>query len=468
MPQAAANKSRVAEFDACRKIDPEFHAALPLLIAAAANAKARYGTAETALLWIGYIGPQARSAVPALLDMLKKDPRRAAEIATTIGDIGPDAAAATGALLDLLNASDRKSGDRNELMTALTCIAPKAPQVFAALVQQLHGPDEQQRQGAIAALSAMAPEAGDPVPVIMEALERENDDDGRNSLTGAALKSLGDLGPRARAAAPELRRRLAGKSSYRRCDVALALWKITGEIEPSLSTLVAAADDMMDAGYVAPSIRQFGSAAVPRLSTILSDSATPAAGRRAILAALGEMGAAAEPALPATIAALADTDDRVRIGAAAALGKLGPLAHDAIPALVKAVRTWSPEKTVAFGFSTRNDALDAADALSRIDPQAAAAAALDLLIAQLGKDAHRHGVEQAIAILIRIGPSAHRALPALKALREELGNQIFQIRTHMGLSALGRPDPPEITQRESLRAAAAAAIEQIGKSAEAP
>jgi HEAT repeat protein len=54
--------------------------------------------------------------------------------------------------------------------------------------------------------------------------------------------------------------------------------------------------------------------------------------------ALGNMGAAAQEAVPALIRALKDQDSQVRNWAATALGSIGPAAESAVPALKRAAR----------------------------------------------------------------------------------------------------------------------------------
>jgi HEAT repeats len=62
-------------------------------------------------------------------------------------------------------------------------------------------------------------------------------------------------------------------------------------------------------------------------------TATDAAKRRGAATALGKLGAAASPAVPALVEALSDKDATVRRAAAQALGEIGPEASVAAPAL---------------------------------------------------------------------------------------------------------------------------------------
>jgi hypothetical protein len=66
-------------------------------------------------------------------------------------------------------------------------------------------------------------------------------------------------------------------------------------------------------------------------------TANDAAVRRRAASALGELGAAASPAVPALVEALSDEDATVRRAAAQALGAIGPEASAATPALTGAL-----------------------------------------------------------------------------------------------------------------------------------
>jgi hypothetical protein len=67
-------------------------------------------------------------------------------------------------------------------------------------------------------------------------------------------------------------------------------------------------------------------------------AASDAAERRRAATALGKLGAAASPAVPALAEALSDEDAMVRRAAAQALGEIGPEASIAAPALTGALQ----------------------------------------------------------------------------------------------------------------------------------
>lgn len=86
--------------------------------------------------------------------------------------------------------------------------------------------------------------------------------------------------------------------------------------------------------------------------------------RQMSMNALGPMGRHAAPAIPALIAEAADRESETRDVAVLALGQIGPPAKEAVPVLLAVIRE----------NGDRHRRLFAAEALRRIDPEAAAAA----------------------------------------------------------------------------------------------
>ena len=78
------------------------------------------------------------------------------------------------------------------------------------------------------------------------------------------------------------------------------------------------------------------SADVPKLRELLSDESTENPHR--VAHALGKLGPQAKDAVSELIAALKNSESRVRMAAAHALWKIGPEAEAAVPALVEAMK----------------------------------------------------------------------------------------------------------------------------------
>lgn len=161
-----------------------------------------------------------------------------------------------------------------------------------------------------------------------------------------------------------------------------------------------------DLGNQSPAVRQqavhalvhFGPVAVRPLISRLRDVSVQV--RHAAAFALGNMGPAAEDAVPALARALEDMDVQVRQTAAWALAAIGPAAKDAVPELIRAVRD-----------SNRVVQANAAQALGAIGPAAKDAS---LVLAQALYGAHTYMWGNVASALKAIGPAA------IDELRREL------------------------------------------------
>ena len=248
---------------------------------------------------------------------------------------------------------------------------------------------------------------------------------GEPSERQAAAWALGVAGPVARPLVPALARRLQqdGSAGVRAsCARALA----GSGSRAGMTALFAALDDPSEA------VRAAAAQALSRIGPTPQD--VPAlvgavASRDRYVAAfaawsLGNLGAAAEPAVDALARALAREDTDIVV--ASALARIGPAAHAAVPELVRAL-------------GSDDDALRwrAARTLGRIGP--AAEAAVAPLVATL---ADPNGVVRAHAAraLGRIGAGAK---PAAAALQRATGDREVWVRDEAreALERLtGRPD----------------------------
>ncbi len=170
---------------------------------------------------------------------------------------------------------------------AVRSLAETGPRVVPKIIPLLSEENSLIRSRAAEVLGRIGPAAKDGVPALVERLKARNDRD-----MEAVLKAVAQIGPEAGAAVPELvelirdkkrpkeHRRLAGKAIIR-----------------------------------------IGAPAVPTLIPILSSD--PDAGfRHAAARALAKMGAAAEPARAALVAAKKDPDDKVKFWARKAIESL--------------------------------------------------------------------------------------------------------------------------------------------------
>jgi HEAT repeat protein/lysophospholipase L1-like esterase len=190
--------------------------------------------------------------------------------------------------------------------------------------------------------------------------------------------ALGSWGPAGRGAAPALFAALADPSEVVRASAARAL----ARIEPR-------AED------------------VPRLVEALGSADSYVVAFAAW--SLGNIGAAAQGAVPALAQALSRDDTNAVV--AAALARIGPAAAGAVGVLVEGLRSENPDRRWR-----------AARTLGRIGPPSEPA--VPLLIAALG-DANNAVRQHAARALGRIGPAAR---PAAAALQRATGDADEQVR----------------------------------------
>jgi HEAT repeat protein len=238
------------------------------------------------------IGP--RNAVPELLRALSnRDARVRRFSAEVLRDFGSEASNATPQLLEIL--TDRSEGVRVQAAQALAAVGGHAA-----------------------------------VPGLTGAL-----DDRKPAVRAAAARALANIGHEALSAYPKLQCRLADPHPDVRVACAKAIWSIQGEARQAVPVLIAALREPVswEAALILASIGPNASNAVPALIERLKHEKVPRPLRETPVAALalGQIGAAAVPAL---IETLASSNPRVRTSAALALGYVGPQASGATPQLV--------------------------------------------------------------------------------------------------------------------------------------
>jgi HEAT repeat protein len=235
------------------------------------------------------------------------------------------------------------------------------------LSKQAWGAEYSKRISAVKKLTKLGPQAREAIPVLTKILDRKGDDQvgelsaraviaiGSDSVSVPLLReilskrnekyyiadALGELGPAAAPAVPELKQLLGNKGYPVRRAGALALGKIGPGALDALPQLVQALDDPQDyhhyPGQIAQAIASIGPQAVPYLITVLETENFTI--REGVAKTLGEIGADAETAIPALIEKLSDKYKRPNIYASA-LGKIGP---NAIPALLSIIENANEE-----------------------------------------------------------------------------------------------------------------------------
>jgi HEAT repeat protein len=366
-----------------------------------------------------------RVTVPELINAFNgKDEHLRKLAAGALNEMGADASEALPTLIAALN--DRNAFVRGYVAGALASMGPRTRPVFPALVKALKDSDWVVRCKAAGALVRAGADTGIMVPALTRMLKDKSRyvpqvavrllgdlgpaaapaiPDLRGFLRRGwpeAAEALGKIGPVAKGAVPELTKMLNDKPAtpqtgddgefekqdhaHKQIAAALALWRIDHE-RPAIKVLMHLLEDKD---------RQYGD----RLFHVREYAAI----------ALGKIGRRARPAVPLLMRALQDENDRVREAAAGALGGIGPQARAAAAPLGLLVR------------SDESVSETAAEALGKLGPGARAAIADLRRVARPWKVANRikglKDTKQSLRVaacraLWRIEQKAEHALPGL-------------------------------------------------------
>jgi HEAT repeat protein len=202
-----------------------------------------WGQRTMAASMLSQMGAAAVPAIPLLLEPLK-DTRETARIyrstvPITLGIIGPPAKAAIPALVELLKTEDPEPDHpeanlwtmaRANAAYALGTIGPAdRTAALAALMDAVRDTRGRIRANALVSLQTLrldaGPQAGAAVPILVQVLEDWKD---LAESQQAAAELLGAIGPPARAAVPVLTRALESRSEGVRAAAAGALKKVQG------------------------------------------------------------------------------------------------------------------------------------------------------------------------------------------------------------------------------------------------
>jgi HEAT repeat protein len=246
---------------------------------------------QAAALALAVVGPEAKTAVPALgRALVSNEPANRWDFADALGAIGK------ASLSVLTNALENKDpGIRAAAVLGLTRLGPAAGPAVPPLVQRLKDADPEVRSRAVRALSAIGPAAA---PALVHAIEDE-----RGLVRQGAAEALASPAISWRQVEPALLGMLHDDDPASRCQALATLAAVHARDERAILAMAAALKDP------APEVR------------------LAAAG------ALGDLCWKAQPAVPALIEALMDDTAPVRSSAARTLGLIGPPAEMARKAL---------------------------------------------------------------------------------------------------------------------------------------
>ena len=324
------------------------------------------------------IGISAKETIPALVAGLKDSSVRL-YCAYTLGLIGPDAQAAIPALVEARAHADAEF--RCCAAMALVDIDPaQAKQAVIVLAKATRDPSDKVRDYVIHAVGEIGPQAKEAVPELLAALTA--DQKKRQSDAGLAIaQALGEIGLGAKEAVPALVAMMKADDPVNRFAPTMALGWMGSAARPAVPALKAA----VEKGD--PEERWFAARALVRVDRSNADAVIPL-----LIAGLTEV--------------LRGHDDWLAPESLELCEALGPSAKAAAPVLLAAHKECRP---AARPLLTRT--------LSRIDPDSAATL-IPALIRNL-KNADPEVRRVAIEELGIIGPPAREAVPALRALLKD-------------------------------------------------
>jgi len=228
------------------------------------------------------------------------------------------------------------------------------------------------RMRAVVAFREIGPPARQAVSAL---IERLRDKDATIRLHSAI--ALGNIGPDAKAAVPALKPFLKEKHTVR-VYTAIAIWKIEHNTPETLPVLEQGLQEE-NAKFrwaAAVFLGEMGPAAEHAIP--LLEKATKSADKETASCAVQALAQIIPGTVPVLLETLKDPDPGMRISAAVALGRLGPSAREAVPdltALLKDPAMGSPT-IMGRGFGQESVSNAAANAIARIDPEAAAKASV--------------------------------------------------------------------------------------------
>lgn len=219
------------------------------------------------------LGPQATDAVPALCKALSNgsdDARSGA--AEALGKIRTQANVAVPALAAALTAENPTV--RRRAIHSLQAYGADAKPAVPALHKALRDSDGSVRSAAAETLWNLECDIDAVMPTLNDLLEKDRSEYDR----WFAAHALGKIGPAAKAAIPHLTASLTEKSVNLRVGAADALWKVTGQAEPALGTLIRIVKEesleSSDAHYAIRVLEQMGAHARGAVPTLRARSKT--------------------------------------------------------------------------------------------------------------------------------------------------------------------------------------------------
>ncbi len=206
---------RTAAAGALGALGPRARSAAPVLFAALDDPRANVRAAAAQALASLELTAESVSSLAKALG--NPDGYVRAFAAWSLGNLGPDAREAVPALVEALVPDDTA----NVVAAALARIGPAAAEAVPALVADLRGPDSGRRWRAARTLGRIGPLAESAVAELMAALRDPNE-----AVRAHAARALGRIGPGAKPAAADLQRATGDSDPGVRAEARQALERL--------------------------------------------------------------------------------------------------------------------------------------------------------------------------------------------------------------------------------------------------
>jgi len=289
----------------------------------------------------------AKPAVPAMAELLSsKDSRERFQVTEAITNLGPEAADALPALLKRL--SIREMMSPHPALLAIGGMGPGAKDAVPELIKLLQSKKENTAD-AIKVLGRIGPSAAPAVPSLITFLQDKDE-----YLRSDAAQALGLIGPTAREAIPALQKLLQDSKKSIRLKAITALILINNDSAtymPQLIELWNNSEDSDEIGFNIEHVRTdvaevwelIGTKAAPAkdlMFAAITDEKTSLGTLNHLCKALANFKDETAIIVPKLVALLerpekSNSSKYTYVHAVAALGKIGPAASPAIPAIRK-------------------------------------------------------------------------------------------------------------------------------------
>jgi len=436
--------ARIAQITALPKTGPEPARAVLLLVAAATDPDDAIRHAGiNALAGARTLHPDAAEALAGLLK--NADPALRQRAAHALGRLGPDAASALPALID----AARASNGEGVFVDSLTQIGPAAlPALLSALKdakpaenewifhtlrgfgaaaapalnEALQNPKPEVRVSAIQALGAMGLDA---TPALHTLFTLASGDEPK--AQAAALRALVALRAEPRHLKPLLEAAMASPSPDVKRAGAAGVAATGGGAELGVDTLIAllSDDDAVGRLSAVQALGELGPKAAPAVNALVEHFEDPAL-QLATIETLRRLGPAAAPAVPHLLALAAKNGGEQRATILPALSAIGHDAGAALPMIRACVKDPAEELRAA-----------SASVLAAVDPDKAEV--LSTLLALLN-DSSRKVRRAAVAELGKLGPSAEGAIPGLITMLDQEAERAVAFAALKSIKVRNIPD----------------------------